>query len=162
MINNDELVLFAYLRQNSRISLTDLSRKTGVAVSTLFDRLRDSRRDNVITKHTVLFDFQKINYNARASMLLSVEREDKQKLSDYLQLHNNINTVYKINNGFDFLVECVFTTVCELEQFSDLLDEKFRIKNKEVHYIVNDVKREGFLADPSFVDWVKKGVASTI
>lgn len=142
-----EMQMLAHLRQNCRITLTELSKKVGVPISTLFDKLQENLQKKVITKHAALFDFQKIGYPARATMLLRVDNTEKQKIADYLQKHANINSVYKINNGYDFLLECIFQDISELEQFSDNLETKFHIKVKETHYIVEDIKREGFLSE---------------
>lgn len=143
-----EMVIFAHLRQNSRIPLTDLSKKTNIPVSTLFDTLQEKQRQKIIIKHATLFDFQKIGFGARATVLLGVEKDDREKLGDYLMKSVNVNTVYRINNGYDFIMECVFKNIRELEFFTELLESKFRIKSKEVHYVIDDLKREGFMADP--------------
>lgn len=142
------MTLLAHLRQNARVSLKELSRKTGMPVSTIFDKMQQHKKQQIITKNSILFDFQKIGYSARATMLLRVYQEERQKIAEYLQKNINVNSIYKINNGYDFLVECVFKNIQELEQFSELLETKFRIKTKETHYIIEDIKREGFMADP--------------
>lgn len=149
MISDKEMQMLAFLRQNSRMPLTKLSRKIDIPVSTIFDRLRSFRRDEIIKRNAIIFDFHKIGFTARASILISVEKYDRDKLVEYFVKHNNVNTLCHINNGYDFLVECVFETIRDLEQFTEQFESKFRIKAKEVHYIIDDLKREGFLADPS-------------
>jgi hypothetical protein len=66
----------------------------------------------------------------------------------------NVNSVYKINNGFHFLAECIFRDVKELEEFVDQIDERFSVRSKEVHYIIDDIKRESFLSQPDLIDLV--------
>jgi len=151
MNTQKEMMMLAHLRQNARMPLTELSRKTGIPVSTLFDKLQQQEKQQLITKHVPLFDFQKLGYTARATILLRVEKDDREKISEYLVKDSNVNNVYRINNGYDFLLECIFKNIRELEQFSEQLETKFRIKAKETHYIIDDVKKEGFLSDPEFV-----------
>lgn len=149
MFKKKDLVLTAHLRQDSRMSLTRISRKTGIPVSTIFDRLKSN---DFVIRNTALLDFGKIGYGARATILLRAKKDEKDKLREFLVKSFNVNSLYKVNNGFHFMVECVFRDVKELEDFVDLLDEKFAIRTKEIHYIIDDIKREAFLSHPELID----------
>jgi len=151
MKHEKDLLLLSYLRQNSRITLKELSKKTGIPVSTIFDRIITHSKNKLITKHSLIFDFQKIGYTARATILLRIEKEDKEEIATYLTKHTNVNTLYKVNNGYDFIAECIFKNIQELEQFTEQLETKFTIKAKETHYVIHDLKREGFLSDPELM-----------
>ncbi|MBW2973338.1 Lrp/AsnC family transcriptional regulator [Candidatus Woesearchaeota archaeon] len=151
MLKKKDLVLTAYLRQNSRASLTILSRKTGVPVSTIFDRLKTNK---IIVKNTALLDFSKMGYGARATILLRAKKNEKQNLKDFLMASFNVNSLYKVNNGFDFMFECIFRDIKELEEFVDAIDEKFSIRSKEIHYIIDEIKKETFLSQPELVELV--------
>ena len=146
-MKNKELLFIPHLRQNSRETLTKLSRKTGVPVSTIFDQLK---KTDIIAKHTCLLNFNNLGFNTRANILLKVNREDRELIKDYLANNNNINTVYKTNNGFDFMIEVIFKHIKDLEDFMEILEEKFFIKSKQVFYIIDEVKREGFMTDSTF------------
>jgi len=56
-----------------------------------------------------------------------------------------------IGNGFDFLLETIFPGIRELQEFTELLEEKFTISKKNVHYVVDDIKREGFMTNPLLI-----------
>ena len=147
-MKNKELLFIPHLRQNSRETLTKLSRKTGVPVSTIFDQLK---KTDIIAKHTCLLNFSNLGFNTRANILLKVDRKDRELVKDYLANNNNINTVYKTNNGFDFIIEGIFKHIKNLEDFMEILEEKFPIKSKQVFHIIDDIKREGFMTDPFFL-----------
>ena len=149
MLKKKDLVLTAYLRQNSRASLTILSRKTGVPVSTIFDRLKTNK---IIVKNTALLDFSKMGYGARATILLRAKKNEKQKLKEFLMASFNVNSLYKVNNGFDFMFECIFKDIKELEEFVDTIDENFSVRSKEIHYIIDEIKKEAFLSQPELVE----------
>ena len=153
MIKKKDLVIIGYLRQNARMKLTSMSRKAKLPVSTIFDRIKMNEQ-GLITKHTSLIDFSVLGFTTRANIMLRVERTDKQGLREFLETHHHVNSLYKINNGFDYLVEAVFRNLNDLEDFLEVLEEKFTLKSKEVHYIIQDIKREGFLADPSLIDLI--------
>jgi hypothetical protein len=69
-----------------------------------------------------------------------------------LAKNSNINSVYKTNNGFDFMMEGIFKHIKDLEDFMENLEGRFPIKSKQVFYIIEDIKREGFMADPVLFD----------
>ncbi len=152
LTEQQELFVLSHLRSQGRMQLTELSRKTSVPVSTLFDMLNNRQHYKLITKHTILFDFQKLNYAARATILVSVEKDERNAILAYLTKHPNVNNLCRITNKYDFIIECIFKNVEELEYFSEHIENKFHIKEKETHYIITDIKREGFLSDPELVE----------
>ncbi len=149
-MDNKELMILSQLRKDARMSLTKISRRTQIPVSTIFDKIRMFKHD-VITKHTSLIDFNSLGYGTRANMMISVEKEDKEALREFLTKHNNINSVYKINNGFDFMIEGIFKQIKDMEDFMDVMDQKFKVKDKKLYFIIEDIKRESFMSDPDLV-----------
>ena len=142
-----DVAVLAHLRQDGRMSLTSLSRKTGIPHSTLFDKIRS--KNLPVRRHTVLLDFEKLGFSTRAYILLAVEKQQKQELIAHLTNVEQINCLFQINNGWDLMLECIFRDMRSLEAFVDQLEAKFPIKGKQVHYILDEFKREGFLADPA-------------
>jgi DNA-binding Lrp family transcriptional regulator len=147
-----ELLILTYLRQNSRLKLTKLSKLTGIPVSTIFDRIK--ARSKLIQKHTTLINFQELGYTTRATITLKTKKEQRQKLQEHLINHSQINSTYRINNGYDFLIEGIFRHIKELEDFLETLEEKFVIKAKQVYYIIEDLKREAFMSRPENVQMI--------
>ncbi len=137
------LQLLAHLRENSREKLTTISKKTNIPISTLFDMLKEMQ-DNLITKSTVLIDFSKLGYHTKAKVFLKVKNGDKDKLKKHLMFNPNINSIYKINNGWNFLIESVHKNNKELNEFIESLENNFQIEKHEIHYLIDEVKREGF------------------
>lgn len=150
MLKQKELLIIASLRKNSRQSLTDMSKRINIPISTIFDRLRIHER-TIIRKHTSIIDFSKLGYNLKTKIVIKVHNDDKMALKTLLMKHQSINSVYKLGDGFDFMVEGIFESLKELEDFSDLLDNQLRIENKKIYYVIEDMKREEFLADPQLV-----------
>jgi len=150
VLKKSDLLLLTFLRQDARQTLTKISRRTRIPISTLYDKLRQ-HEEKFILKHTTLIDFSKLGYNSRAKIMLSVPKDNRDKLRSFLKEHPSINSLFKINNGYDFLAEGVFENVKELEDFLEILEEKFGLNEKKVFYIIEDVKRESFLARPELL-----------
>ena len=140
-----DLKIISLLRSNARMSLTKISRKTNIPVTTIFDRLKYNE-GVVIKKHTCLLNYQKLGYSTIAIILLAVDRDNRKALQNFLVSHRLINTVYKISNGYDFMLEGIFKQINEMEEFIEDIDSKFRITSKKYFFILEDVKRESFLS----------------
>ena len=141
-MNPKILKLLMHLRENSRETLTSISKKTNIPISTLFDMLKELD-GNIILKNTVLLNFSKLGYHTRAQVLLKVNKEQRDSLRKHLECYNNVNTIYKVNNGWDFMIETVHGNVKELDEFLESLD-KYNLENKNIYYLIEEVKKEKF------------------
>jgi len=155
MTNAKDLLVISHLRRDGRKTLTDLSKATSIPISTIFEKLR-AQQLNVIRRFTVLLDFQKLGFYTRVEIMLKVKKEDRDGLKQYLLDHNSVNSCYRINNGFDLLVDGVFKSVNELENFLESIDEEFTVDKKQIYFIIESVKEEDFLSSPDYA----KSVAS--
>jgi len=146
-----ELQILSMLRANSRESLTRMSKKTSIPISTIFEKLKNYERQ-FIHKHTSLIHFDKLGFTTIVKILLRVKREDKVALKDYLLKNIHVNSLCRINNNFDFMVEGIFKNLRDLEDFQEKLDERFSIKAKQYYFIIDDIKREEFMSDSNLVE----------
>ena len=145
--NDKQITLLMQLRRNGRQPLTEISRKINMPVSTIFDRLKTNRHE-LIRRFTCLLDFSRVGFNCRAHMVFRVRKDQRDEMQQHLMKHPNINSVYKINNGYDFLVETIFKDLKEVDEFIEKVDERFKIAEKNVYYIIEDLAREQFMTDP--------------
>lgn len=152
-LTKKDLVLLSHLRNDARLNLTKLSRMTGVPVSTIFDRLHHLK-GGLITKHTTLVNFQALGFINRAHLAIKVRKDQREELKDVLASHHLVNTVYRINNGYDYLVEGVFRNARETEEFIQSLEERFEIADMHTYTIIEDIKREQFLTSPALLNLV--------
>ena len=153
MINQKDIKVLACLRQNPRQTLKEMSKATQVPISTIYDRIKYFEK-SIVTRHTTIIDFSKLGFHTRAHIALKVSKEQREDMKEFLTKHLNINSVFKINNGYDFLVECVFRNIKELEEFLEHMENQFKVKQREVYYLVDELKRESFLADKRYAEYV--------
>ena len=147
-ITKKDMQIITALRQNARESLTKISRNTGIPVSTIFDKIKDNP---LITKSTCLLDFNQLGFNTRAKATIKVERETREELRQYLSKHQNVNSLYKINSGYDFLIEVVFRNIKDLEEFMEHIRDRFKIIEDNVFYILEDIRREEFMGNEGII-----------
>ena len=146
-MSKKDLLLVSHLRQNARETMTNMSRGTGIPISTIFDKIKRFEKE-FITKHSALIDFDALGYHVRTNVMLKVDAKARKDLEAYLKKDQRVNSAYRINNGFDYMFEAVFKDARDMQKFTDELEEKFTIKDKEVFYVIDELKREAFLGSP--------------
>lgn len=147
MLSEKELQILTHLRKNGRETLTKLSKKTGIPISTIHDLLK-SKYEDVIEKYATLVDFTKLGFGNRAYIILRVNKSERSEILEFLLRQEFVNSLYKINNGYDFLVEGIFRGIRDLESFTERLDEKFDVREIKIYHVLDDIKREEFLNAP--------------
>jgi len=150
-MNKKDMIIISQLRNDARISLTNLSKKTSIPVTTIFDSIKANKKNNIIKKFTSLINFPELGYKTRANIAFKVESSSKEELRDYLLKHQSINSLSRINNGYDFMIEGVFKEIIDMENFLDEVESRFQIQDKKSFFIVEDLKKEAFMNDELFL-----------
>jgi DNA-binding Lrp family transcriptional regulator len=153
MFPKKDLLILTELRNNARETLTKISRHVNIPISTIFDKIK-LYQGELIKKHTTILDFSKLGFNARANIMIKVDRAVREEVRNFLLNHYNVNSVYKISNGFDFLIEGIFKNVKDVEDFLDYLESKFKLEQVQTHYIIEDIKRESFMNNQELLDLI--------
>jgi len=146
MLNNKDIQILAHLRQDGRRNLTQISKHTMMPISTIFDRIK-KYENNIIKRNTILIDFKKLGYELKVNILVKTKPENRDEMKKFLEAHFNVNTIYRINNGFDFMVEGLFRNLLQLQEFQDGM-ERVGLLNVQEFYILEEIKEEGFISEP--------------
>ncbi len=143
-IDKKRKIFLKCLRENSREKLTSISKRTKIPISTLYDFMKEFKRSGVIRKNTVLVDFSLLGHNCHAQIFLNVEYSQLEDVRLYLEACSNVNSIYKVNNRWNLIVEVFKKNVRGLDTFVEDLRKNFEIKNIEIHYLIEEIKKEGF------------------
>ncbi len=143
MVIDRDLRIFKELRHNSRQSLTGISAKTGIPISTINDVLKKSN-NHIIKKHISLFDYSKLGYGIRAKILLKLDALNKAgEFEQLVQEHKNINSAFRLDNGCDFIIDFICSNMSELQDFLAKANDVGVIQ-KQVFFVTGNLKEEGF------------------
>ncbi len=138
-----DLMILSYLRQNARQRLTNISRRTHIPVTTIYDNVRKYEKSFII-KHASLLDFRKLGFNAKTNIALKIDGP-KSDILNYLQDHPNVNSLYRTDSEYDLLVELVFRELRDVDEFLAGLDGRFAVEKSFVLNITDDLRREDFM-----------------
>ena len=141
MLKEKDLKILSELRINCRQTLTKISKKTSIPISTVFDKLENYRKDLVV-KFTCLLNFNDLGLRSHSFVVFSINKKKRDDLKNFLLSSNNVNSLFRINHRYDFLVELVFRDIQELENFMDHVDEWFSIRPKHIFYVIDSIAKE--------------------
>ena len=102
-------------------------------------------KENIITRNTVLLDFSKLGYHTHAQLFLKINPAEKTEVAEYLIKSSSVNSIYKTNNNWSFIIETLHKNIRDLDSFVDEVERKFKVEDKEIHYLVRNIKKETFL-----------------
>jgi len=153
-LKQKDLQILVELRKNARAQLTEISKKTHIPISTIYDRLKN-KSNGAIFKHVSLLNFELLGFTTKANICIKCGKNSKEDIYKLLLKHQNVNSFYKINNGFDYMVETIFKNIKELEEFLEVLEDRFTIKTKQVYYIIDEISKEKFFSDQIYLEILK-------
>ena len=151
MFDKKELEIITELRQDARRQITQISRNTSIPISTIYDRLKHNKC-GIMLRNVTLVDFSKLGFGCRVNMALRLKKKAREEVREYLQTCFNVNSLFKINNGYDFMIDAVFKNVKEVEEFIEEVEDKFSVAELRTYYVIDEITREHFLSDRLHVD----------
>ncbi|MBU0629170.1 MAG: Lrp/AsnC family transcriptional regulator [Nanoarchaeota archaeon] len=147
MLNEKELMILSELRKDSRQSLTDISRKTNIPVSTIFDNLIKLNK-GIVKKKVSLLNFDVMGYPIFVNLI--VRSSGKKNVERLLLSKPNVNSLSRTKGENCFFIQCFFRNMSEFESFKDELNEMGAKELKEFH-VIGEIKREVFLTNESHI-----------
>ncbi len=143
MLDKRDQQIIAHLRSNARKKVTEIAEETNIPATTIYDKMEEFQKTKIIKKHVCLLDFAKLGYPVTMYIAWKVDKDDKEMLQEHL-LSRGMNSVYKVNFGYDFLVEGIFESLKEAEEFVEDVEKMFHIKERKILNIVEELRKEVF------------------
>lgn len=154
MFSKKDAEIILQLRNNARKRITSIARETNIPATTIYDKVRGHEKKGMIKKHAALLDFSKFGYPARAHFAVRVKKDSRKELQEFLLGKPNINSLYRVNYGYDFLFEAVFKDLPDIEAFSEALEQNFDIEELKRFHVIEELKKEEFLTKPEHFELV--------
>lgn len=112
--------ILSILRKNSRTSIRDIAKKTGIRPSTVHKRITNLVTDEVIEQFTVKLDNKAVEENFIVIML--VKTKPATKISKKILSSTHVKEAFGITGEYDLLLKLKFR---DIEQFNEFV-LKFR------------------------------------
>lgn len=138
-----DLLLVSALRNDCRQPIITLSTGLRICRATVRERLEKLQK-TIIQKYTALVNFKELGYHVKIVLGVTLEEQEREVFLRYIKQHEGVNNLYKGGNGTDYVMEMIFKTKEEADDFLSALEHAFCIEQKQVFFIERDVLRESF------------------
>ena len=140
-LDDIDVKIMQLLASNARMSIREISRELGLAVSTVHMRLQKLIGMGAIKRFTIIPDYDALGYSITALMLLQVDGERITDAEELLASEPNVIAVYDITGDYDVAVVARFRDVKELDEFVKRVNKVPYIK-RTVTSLVLRVRKE--------------------
>lgn len=111
------------LRENARMSFTEMSRKTGISDATIQHRLKRMRERGIIEHMTVIVNPEATGYEVTAIILVQTDTEKHDEAKTALSVLPEISEVYSVLGEYDLFLK---VWAKSLEELNRTINDRIR------------------------------------
>jgi len=142
-LDDIDLKIIKELHENAKQTYRELSDKLGLAIGTIYNRIRKLEENGVIRNYTINIDYSKLGYDLTAIIMMQVEGPYIIKIEKQLAEFEEVMSVYDITGEFDIAVIAKFMDREHLNKFIKGILTMPHIK-RTVTSIVLSIVKENF------------------
>jgi DNA-binding Lrp family transcriptional regulator len=140
--------ILAFIEKNSKIDLDELAVILGVDQAAVMNELEAMEEERIICGYPTLIDWDKAGIE-KVTALIEVRVTPQRdmgfdKVAERIYRYPEVNSVYLISGGFDFMVTVEGKTLREVSQFvSDKLSTIDTVLSTKTNFILKKYKDHG-------------------
>ena len=140
--------ILAIMEKNSRIDIKDLAVLLGESEVAVANEIADMEKEHIICGYHTLIDWDKAGIE-KVTALIEVRVTPQRgmgfdKVAERIYNYPEVNSVYLISGGFDFMVTIEGKTLREVSQFvSDKLSPLDSVLSTKTNFILKKYKDHG-------------------
>ena len=147
--------ILRYLETNSRVNLAELGVLVGVDETTVANEIADMEKEKIICGYHTLIDWDKAGVESVTALIeVRVTPQRNQgfdRIAERIYNYPEVDCVYLISGGFDFMVMIEGKTMRGVAQFvSEKLSTQESVLSTATHFILKKYKDHGsVMVNPS-------------
>ena len=137
--------ILTFIEKNSRVDLKDLAVMLGVDEVTVANEIADMEKEGIICGYHTLIDWDKTG-EEKLTALIEVKVTPQRglgfdKVAERIYNYAEVDSVYLISGGFDFMVMIEGKTMRDVAQFvSDKLSPLDTVLSTATHFVLKKYK----------------------
>lgn len=125
------------LLDNGRASLRSLAEELGVSVTTVSNHLKDLESEGVIEGYTPIVDYEALGFGVTAILQMKIEGDALPNVTERLQQHKQMISVYEVTGEFDIIAVGKFTDTDDMNELIKRLLADADIKESSTSVVLN-------------------------
>ena len=140
--------ILTFIEKNSRIDLKELALVVGVDEVTFMNELEKMEEEHIICGYHTIIDWDKVGIE-KVTAMIEVRVTPQRgmgfdKVAERIYNYPEVNSVYLISGGFDFMVTIEGKTLREVSQFvSEKLSTLDSVLSTKTNFILKKYKDHG-------------------
>ncbi len=140
--------ILTFIEKNSRIDLKELAVVLGGDEATVMNELEQMEEEHIICGYHTIIDWDKVGID-KVTAMIEVRVTPQRgmgfdKVAERIYNYPEVNSVYLISGGFDFMVTIEGKTLREVSQFvSDKLSTLDSVLSTKTNFILKKYKDHG-------------------
>ena len=140
--------ILSYIETNSRIDMHDLAIMMGTDEATIMNELEEMEQAHIICGYHTLINWEKAGIE-KVTAMIEVRVTPQRgmgfdKVAERIYNYPEVNSVYLISGGFDFMVTLEGKTLREVSEFvSDKLSPLDSVLSTKTNFILKKYKYHG-------------------
>ena len=140
--------ILRYLETNSRVNLAELGVLVGVDETTVANEIADMEKEKIICRYHTLIDWEKTGEEQVVALIeVKVTPQRNQgfdRIAERIYNYPEVNAVYLISGGYDFLITLKARTLKEVSEFvSGKLAPLDAVLSTATHFVLKKYKDHG-------------------
>lgn len=131
------------LQENSRVSISDLSKQVNLSLSAVSERLKKLEASNIIDKFTVILDSKALGQEL--SVLMNISLENPRDTEEFLEIINNENEILEchyVTGEYDYILRITTRNTATLEALMNRIKAIPKIKRTQTNVILSTLKQK--------------------
>jgi len=139
-IDDKDLAIINLMKENSRLSVRDISKKTGIRPSTVHQRITQLKKNNVIEKFTIKLNNKSVGEGFIVFLLIKT----KPSVTIDNKIFNNphVKEVFGITGEYDLLLKLKFRDIEEFNGFIIKFRKDQQLITTLTTVVTADIKEE--------------------
>jgi len=115
MLDKKDYLIINILKQNSRLAIRDIAKKTGIRPSTVHERIKKLVKEGIIEKFTLKLNNKAVGQDFIVFML--IKGGTTQYINDKIINNDCIKEIFGVTGEYDLLLKLKFGNVEEFNKF---------------------------------------------
>jgi len=138
MLQDKDWKILKVLKENSRLPIRDIAKKTQLRPSTVHDRITKLKNDKVIEKFTVKLNNQEVEENFIVFMFITTSKD----LEPSFFNNKHIKEVFGVTGEYDLVLKLKFKDIEEFNKFIIDLRKNTSIRKTQTMIATIGIKEE--------------------
>ena len=136
-----DVKILEVLKDNSRVSISELSKRVHLSLSAVSERLKKLESSNIISKYTVILDPKLLGKDLSVFISIGLESTSQtQAFLDFIETEPEILECHYITGEYDYMLKVTTTNTHTLEMIMHRIKSFNGIKRTQTNVILSSNK----------------------